>query len=90
MCQGSAVEVSRGEKCGLSLDVGREEERCSQATMEEPLGPRCPHIPQKVRPWGPAAWQVGNGPPGASAMSSTLRSLGGHTEACSRVRSQPR
>ena len=32
------------------LEVGREEEKGSQAVMEEPLGLRCTHSPRKVEP----------------------------------------
>ena len=47
MCRGSAAEVSKGE------EIGREEERCSQARMEEPKGRGIPIV-----------WQVGDGAPG--------------------------
>lgn len=34
----------------LALEVGREEEKGSQAVMEEPFGLRCTHSPRKAEP----------------------------------------
>lgn len=59
----------------LSLAEGKR--GVSQTIIEEPPELRWPHRPRKVGPWGPAAWQVGDGTTRASIAQQSGRACRG-------------